>query len=100
MARHELEDLPEAVRLATEKRLPLNWYWLEGGTYRTVMSGYALYAVTGYRNSSRAIERRLYHTCDLKRAESLNSLLEGLLGDSTMRHLKRELADLAFDHEF
>lgn len=99
MPRRELKELPEAVRLAVEQRLPLGWGWFEGEG-RTVMSGYGLYARTGTRNNGAAIERRVYLTCDRKRAESLNGLLNGLLGDSDVKRLKNQVRDLSFIHEF
>ena len=52
----------------------MRWVWL-GQQSRTVMSGYALYAVTGHHENGALIERRIYLTCEYRRAKSVNDLL-------------------------
>ncbi len=70
-----IKELPKKVMYALDAGYPVYWQWLES-EWRSVVSGYALYAQTGHHENGAKIERRLYLTCEWKRAVAVNNLLK------------------------
>jgi len=65
-------------------KYPLFWARFESDS-RTVASGFGLYAVTGYYENGRPLERRIYTTSSPEKATEINELIAKELPDPNLR---------------
>jgi hypothetical protein len=96
----QLVNIPKPVQAAIDEGRYIIWGWQsDSDRYRTVLSGYAMYAQTGCRNNGWPVARRIYFTCDYKRAEALVAALEKLLSSVDHVRLRREIKKIRIEHE-
>lgn len=80
--------LPVKVKEALREKWPLGWEWF-GGAGRTVMSGYALYAVTARHENGGVTRRRILLECDPEKAACILLLMKNELSAGSWYELRK-----------